>query len=167
MTGVHGKRGSGQPRPAVSVTQRLNASLHAAPHAVRTALRTDCPGRHSPRPGGEANSHLSPPHTAGTNLPWEEEEAVGYRGPSSSATQVPQLGLPGEPLQLPGHQLHLTSQQLGTSLVVQWLRLCTPNAGGPGSIPGGGTRSYMLQLRVHQPQQRMTIPRAVTKTWCN
>ena len=27
-----------------------------------------------------------------------------------------------------------------TSLVVQWLRLCTPNAGGPGSIPGQGTR---------------------------
>ena len=25
---------------------------------------------------------------------------------------------------------------LGTSLVVQWLRLCTPNAGEPGSIPG-------------------------------
>ena len=23
-----------------------------------------------------------------------------------------------------------------TSLVVQWLRLCTPNAGGLGSIPG-------------------------------
>ena len=27
---------------------------------------------------------------------------------------------------------------LGTSLVVQWVRLGTPNAGGPGSIPGGG-----------------------------
>ena len=24
----------------------------------------------------------------------------------------------------------------GTSLVAQWLRLCAPNAGGPGSIPG-------------------------------
>ncbi|TEA37693.1 hypothetical protein DBR06_SOUSAS9210008, partial [Sousa chinensis] len=29
------------------------------------------------------------------------------------------------------------------SLVVQWLRLCAPNAGGPGSIPGQGTRSHM------------------------
>ncbi|TEA37944.1 hypothetical protein DBR06_SOUSAS37410008, partial [Sousa chinensis] len=29
------------------------------------------------------------------------------------------------------------------SLVVQWLRLCAPNAGGPGSIPGWGTRSHM------------------------
>ena len=35
----------------------------------------------------------------------------------------------------------------GTSLVVQWLRLHAPNAGGQGSIPGEGTRSHMLQLR--------------------
>ena len=32
---------------------------------------------------------------------------------------------------------------LGTSPVAQWLRLCTPNAGGLGSIPGQGTRSHM------------------------
>ena len=38
------------------------------------------------------------------------------------------------------------------SLVVQWLRLCTSNAGGPGSIPGQGTRSYMLQLRPGAPK---------------
>ena len=35
----------------------------------------------------------------------------------------------------------------GTYLVVQWLRLCTPNAGGLGSIPGQGTRSHMAQLK--------------------
>ena len=36
----------------------------------------------------------------------------------------------------------------GTSLVVQWLRLCTPPAGDRGLILGQGTinRSYMLQL---------------------
>ena len=34
-----------------------------------------------------------------------------------------------------------------TSLVVQWLRLFTPNAGGLGLIPGQETRSHMLQLR--------------------
>ena len=28
----------------------------------------------------------------------------------------------------------------GASLAVQWLRLCTPNAGGAGLIPGRGTR---------------------------
>ena len=30
---------------------------------------------------------------------------------------------------------------------IQWLRLCTPNAGGWGSIPGQGTRSQRLQRR--------------------
>ncbi|TEA33121.1 hypothetical protein DBR06_SOUSAS24310008, partial [Sousa chinensis] len=42
------------------------------------------------------------------------------------------------------------------SLVVQWLRLCAPNAGGPGSIPGQGTRSRMLQLKA--PHAAMKIP---------
>ena len=42
----------------------------------------------------------------------------------------------------------------GTSLVVQWLRLHTPNSGGPGSIPGQGTRSRMPQLRAHMLQRR-------------
>ena len=32
----------------------------------------------------------------------------------------------------------------GTSLVVQWLRLCAPSAGGRVLIPGQGTRSHML-----------------------
>ena len=35
-----------------------------------------------------------------------------------------------------------------TSLVVQWQGLCTPNAGGLGSISGQGTRSHMLQLKI-------------------
>ena len=34
----------------------------------------------------------------------------------------------------------------GTSLVVQWLRLQAPSAGGLGSISGHGTRSHMPQL---------------------
>ncbi|TEA42071.1 hypothetical protein DBR06_SOUSAS23010015, partial [Sousa chinensis] len=33
------------------------------------------------------------------------------------------------------------------SLVVQWLRLHAPNAGGLGSIPGQGTRARMPQLK--------------------
>lgn len=33
-----------------------------------------------------------------------------------------------------------------TSLVVQWLRLTAPNAGGQDSIPGQGTRSHMPQV---------------------
>ena len=32
----------------------------------------------------------------------------------------------------------------GTSLVVQWLRLQAPNAGGPGSIPGQATKFHTL-----------------------
>ena len=47
---------------------------------------------------------------------------------------------------------------MGISLVVQWLRLCIPNAGSLGSIPGQGTRSHMLQLK---------IPYAAMKTQCN
>ena len=46
----------------------------------------------------------------------------------------------------------------GTYLVVQWLRHCTPNAGGLGSIPGQGIRSPMLQLK---------IPCATNETWCS
>ena len=38
-------------------------------------------------------------------------------------------------------------QTLGISQVDQWLRLHTPNAGNPGSIPGQGTRSQMLKLK--------------------
>ncbi|TEA25904.1 hypothetical protein DBR06_SOUSAS5710017, partial [Sousa chinensis] len=65
--------------------------------------------------------------------------------------------------------LHSHQQCIGgTSLVVQWVRICTPNAGGPGSIPSRGTRSHMhaaygMQLRVHMPQLRRL--HATTKTW--
>ena len=53
--------------------------------------------------------------------------------------------------------------QWGTSLpVVQWLRLHDPNAGGWGSIHCRGTRSHMLQLRVHMPQ--LKIPPTSTNT---
>ena len=46
-------------------------------------------------------------------------------------------------------------QPPGTSLVVQWVRLHAPNAGGPGSIPGRGTRS-----RIHAASES---PHAATK----
>ena len=51
----------------------------------------------------------------------------------------------------------------GTSLMVQWLRLQFPMREGPGLIPGRGTRSHMLQLKVCMP--RLKIPHARTKTW--
>ena len=34
----------------------------------------------------------------------------------------------------------------GTSLVIQWLRLHAPNAGGPGSIPGQGAQFSSVAL---------------------
>ena len=41
--------------------------------------------------------------------------------------------------------------------MVQWVRLHAPSAGGPGSIPGRGTRSCMPQLRVRMPQVRVRM----------
>ena len=51
----------------------------------------------------------------------------------------------------------------GTSLVVQWLRLCPPNAGSPGSIPGRGTRSCTLKLRARVPQRRPITAKYINK----
>ena len=51
----------------------------------------------------------------------------------------------------------------GTSLVVPWLTLHAPNARGPGSIPGQGTRSHMPQLRVHSCSQRSSVPKGRSK----
>ena len=48
--------------------------------------------------------------------------------------------------------------------MVQWLRLGAPHAGGMGSIPGQGTRSHMLQLRVRMLQGRLKILCATAKT---
>ena len=46
---------------------------------------------------------------------------------------------------------------LGTSQVVQWLRLHAPNAG----IPGWGTRPYIQQPRAHTLQ--LQVPQATLK----
>ena len=46
----------------------------------------------------------------------------------------------------------------GISLVVQWLRLHTPNAGGPGSVPGWGTRSHMPQGEIPQTTAKTEEP---------
>ena len=41
----------------------------------------------------------------------------------------------------------LELQRIGTPLLVQWLRLHAPNAGGLGLILDQGTRSYLQQIR--------------------
>ena len=46
----------------------------------------------------------------------------------------------------------------GTSLVVQGLRLCDPNAGVPGSTPDQGTRFHTSQLRVHMLHLKILHP---------
>ena len=51
------------------------------------------------------------------------------------------------------------------SLVVQWLRLQSLNAGDLGSIPGEGTRSHMLQLRLVQPNQYFTEFQVYNISW--
>ena len=60
--------------------------------------------------------------------------------------------------------LVLKGLSLGTLLVVQWLRLWTPNIGDPGLIPGQGTGSHMLELRAHmlELRARMLQPRPST-----
>ena len=46
--------------------------------------------------------------------------------------------------------------------MVQWLRLCAPNSGGPDSVPGQGTIYRMPQLRVCIWQ--LKVSHAATKT---
>ena len=58
-------------------------------------------------------------------------------------------------------QLCKDQRGAGTPLVIQWLRLRAPNAGGPGSISGQGTRSHVLQLRARMLQ--LKILHAATK----
>ena len=60
--------------------------------------------------------------------------------------------------------IHLhRNHRVGTSLVVQWLRLHASTSRGPGSIPGWGTGSHTPQLRVLMLQQ-LRILSATTET---
>ena len=51
----------------------------------------------------------------------------------------------------------------GTFLVAQGLKLHAPNAGGPSSIPGQGSRSHMLQLNILNAASKM--PLVTIKIW--
>ena len=55
-------------------------------------------------------------------------------------------------------------EDLETSLVVQWLRLCTPNAGGLGLIPVQGNRFPMLQLKILDSTTKFEDSTAEIKT---
>ena len=45
----------------------------------------------------------------------------------------------------------------GTSLSVQWLRLCAYNAGGAGSIPGRGTKIPHAAGRGQKKKTKQTL----------
>ena len=53
-------------------------------------------------------------------------------------------------------KMTLRNINTGTSLVLQWLRLCMPNVGGVGFLPGWGTRSYMPHLSTHGTSREPT-----------
>ena len=55
----------------------------------------------------------------------------------------------------------------GTSLVVQWLRLCAPKAGDSDSVPGQGTRFHMLQLKIPHTTMMIEDLYATNKTQSN
>ena len=50
--------------------------------------------------------------------------------------------------------------KMGTSLVVQWLRLCTSNAGGMGLTPGRGTRILHAMLHGQKKKKKLTKMKA-------
>ena len=52
-----------------------------------------------------------------------------------------------------------------TSLVVQWLRLHSPSAGGLGSIPPQGTRSCMQQLRPSAAEKKGSAEMDIELEW--
>ena len=75
------------------------------------------------------------------------------------------ISVPHRPISYTVHNgMQVTKyKHLGTSLVVQWLRLLAPNAGSLSSIPGQGTRSHISQPSVQMAQ--LKIPRAATTIW--
>ena len=72
-------------------------------------------------------------------------------------------------LKFGSNENNTNEERVGTSVVVQWLGLHALHAGGPGSIPGQGTRSHILQLRVLFPilKVHMSQWRSKTSMCCN
>ena len=63
------------------------------------------------------------------------------------------------------HLLYLKNKMLGTSLEIQWLRLCTSTAGGTGSIPDGGTKiPYAAWHGQGEKKKKISCLRAVTES---
>ena len=58
---------------------------------------------------------------------------------------------------------HCKNEEAKTSLVVQWQDIELLIQEAPGSIPGQGTRSHMLQLGVHMLQLRLSTAKKINK----
>ena len=56
------------------------------------------------------------------------------------------------------------NESVGTSLVVQWLRLLAPNAGGMGLIPGQGSKTHVAPKTQHKPPPHT---KKIEKEWVN
>ena len=57
-------------------------------------------------------------------------------------------------MDLKGIMLSEISDRDGTSLVVQWLRLCSSTSGGLGSIPGQGTKIWHATWRGQKKKKK-------------
>ena len=68
------------------------------------------------------------------------------------------VGCPPPPTLLSSHIGPPSSQHGRTSLVVQWLRLRAADAGGLALIPGQGTGSHMLQLKIRHVAMKIKDP---------
>ena len=85
---------------------------------------------------------------------WEVQRAWGSGIRNTQVqVQLPHLPAAGY-LPSQGRSLFIFRVEVGTSLVVQWLKPLAPNAGHAASIPGQGTRFHMSQLRVCMPHSR-------------
>ena len=74
----------------------------------------------------------------------EQGPVGGGRGNQRRGTRMGDSGLKARGragLEL--NEMKKSMKSKGTSLAVQWLRLCTSNALGTGSIPGQGTKIHM------------------------
>ena len=53
-------------------------------------------------------------------------------------------------------------KHMGTSLAEQWIRLCAPNAAGPGSIPARGTKILQATRRSQKKKKKKITLTCVT-----
>ena len=112
---------------------------------------------------GESLQHWPDLGQEGKGWAVQGEMCLGIPTMHFSCTYTSQAPAPcQDPHPEPGTTPVVKGSGLGTSPGVQGQRLRTPNTGGLGSIPGQGTRSHRLQLKI--PHATIKILCAATKT---